>query len=206
MSKNKFDDNQFEETEENINIRAILEQYLYYWKWFVLGIFLSLIIAFVYIKYAQKQYQVSAKILLNEKESATGELAGLMDQAMLGGGSGGNAEVGDQIDVLKSKRLITKVVEENNLNIQYFSKGRVAEIELTHEKSPIKIIFLNESDKLNENLKAQFIVQIKSATKFVLTNKTTSTEKEYSFGQKIDDKIGSFVISPNKKLTKSIGN
>lgn len=206
MSKNKFDDNQFEETEENINIRAILEQYLYYWKWFVLGIFLSLIIAFVYIKYAQKQYQVSAKILLNEKESATGELAGLMDQAMLGGGSGGNAEVGDQIDVLKSKRLITKVVEENNLNIQYFSKGRVAEIELTHEKSPIKIIFLNESDKLNENLKAQFIVQIKSATKFVLTNKTTSTEKEYSFGQKIDDKIGSFVISPNKNLTKSIGN
>ena len=206
MSKNKFDDNQFEETEENINIRAILEQYLYYWKWFVLGIFLSLIIAFVYIKYAQKQYQVSAKILLNEKESATGELAGLMDQAMLGGGSGGNAEVGDQIDVLKSKRLITKVVEENNLNIQYFSKGRVAEIELTHEKSPIKIIFLNESDKLNENLKAQFIVQIKSATKFVLTNKTTSTEKEYSFGQKINDKIGSFVISPNKNLAKSIDN
>ena len=133
MSKNKFDDNQFKETEENINIRAILEQYLYYWKWLVLGIFLSLIIAFVYVKYAQKQYQVSAKILLNEKESATGELAGLMDQAMLGSGSGGNAEVGDQIDVLKSKRLITKVVEENNLNIQYFSKGRVAEIELTHE-------------------------------------------------------------------------
>lgn len=206
MSKNKFDDNQFEETEENINIRAILEQYLYYWKWFVLGIFLSLIIAFVYVKYAQKQYQVSAKILLNEKESSTGELAGLMDQAMLGSGSGGNAEVGDQIDVLKSKRLITKVVEENNLNIQYFSKGRVAEIELTHEKSPIKIIFLNESDKLNENLMAQFIVQIKSATKFVLTNKTTSTEKEYSFGQKINDKIGSFVISPNKNLAKSIDN
>ena len=88
MSKNKnnVEDHYFDEPEETINIRQILEQYLYYWKWFVLGIFLSLIIAFVYIKYAQKQYQVSAKILLNEKESATGELAGLMDQAMLGGG------------------------------------------------------------------------------------------------------------------------
>ncbi|WP_313304476.1 polysaccharide biosynthesis tyrosine autokinase [Empedobacter sp.] len=208
MSKNKnnVEDQYFDESEETINIRQILEQYLYYWKWFVFGVIISLIVAFLYVKYTQKQYQVSAKILLNEKESATGELAGLMDQAMLGGGSGGSAEVGDQIDVLKSKRLITKVVEENNLNIQYFSKGRVAEVELTQEKSPIKIIFLNEADKTNEDLEAKFIVQIKSTTKFILTNKTTSTEKEYSFGQKINDKIGSFVISPNKNLAKSIDN
>lgn len=208
MSKNKnnVEDQYFDESEETINIRQILEQYLYYWKWFVFGVIISLIVAFLYVKYTQKQYQVSAKILLNEKESATGELAGLMDQAMLGGGSGGSAEVGDQIDVLKSKRLITKVVEENNLNIQYFSKGRVTEVELTQEKSPIKIIFLNEADKANQDLKAQFIVQIKSTTKFILTNKTTSTEKEYSFGQKINDKIGSFVISPNKNLAKAIDN
>lgn len=205
-NKNNLEDQYFDESEETINIRQILEQYLYYWKWFVFGVIISLIVAFLYVKYTQKQYQVSAKILLNEKESATGELAGLMDQAMLGGGSGGSAEVGDQIDVLKSKRLITKVVEENNLNIQYFSKGRVAEVELTQEKSPIKIIFLNEADKTNEDLEAKFIVQIKSTTKFILTNKTTSTEKEYSFGQKINDKIGSFVISPNKNLAKSIDN
>jgi len=120
-NKNNLEDQYFDESEETINIRQILEQYLYYWKWFVFGVIISLTLAFLYVKYTQKQYQVSAKILLNEKESATGELAGLMDQAMLGGGSSTNAEVGDQIDVLKSKRLITKVVEENNLNIQYFS-------------------------------------------------------------------------------------
>ena len=177
MSKKKIDEKYFEESEESINIRAILEQYLYYWKWFILGIFVALIVAFVYIKYTQKQYQVSAKILLNEKESSTGELAGLMDQAMLGSGSGGNADVGDQIEILKSKRLLTKVVKQNNLNIQYFSKGRVAEVELTQENSPIKIIFLNEIDKAKDDLRGLYIVRIKSSTKFILINKQNSTEK-----------------------------
>ena len=151
-NKNKVEDQYFDESEETINIRQILEQYLYYWKWFVFGVIISLIIAFLYVKYTQKQYQVSAKILLNEKESSTGELAGLMDQAMLGGGSGGSAEVGDQIDVLKSRRLLTKVIQKNNFNIQYFSVGRVAEIQLQQEKSPIKFILLNENDKANESL------------------------------------------------------
>ena len=205
-NKNKVEDQYFDESEETINIRQILEQYLYYWKWFVFGVIISLIIAFLYVKYTQKQYQVSAKILLNEKESSTGELAGLMDQAMLGGGSGGSAEVGDQIDVLKSRRLLTKVIQKNNFNIQYFSVGRVAEIQLQQEKSPIKFILLNENDKANESLdNNSFIVSILSNTKFKLENKKTSVIKEYSFGQKITEDFGSFIISPNGSLGKHIG-
>ncbi|WP_313252377.1 polysaccharide biosynthesis tyrosine autokinase [Empedobacter sp.] len=208
MSKNKnnVEDHYFDEPEETINIRQILEQYLYYWKWFVFGVIISLIVAFLYVKYTQKQYQVSAKILLNEKESSTGELAGLMDQAMLGGGSGGSAEVGDQIDVLKSRRLLTKVIQKNNFNIQYFSVGRVAEIQLQQEKSPIKFILLNENDKTNESLdNNSFLVNILSNTKFKLENKKTSVIKEYSFGQKITEDFGSFIISPNGNLGKHIG-
>ncbi|MDH2207900.1 polysaccharide biosynthesis tyrosine autokinase [Empedobacter sp. GD03644] len=208
MSKNKnnVEDQYFDESEETINIRQILEQYLYYWKWFVFGVIISLTLAFLYVKYTQKQYQVSAKILLNEKESATGELAGLMDQAMLGGGSGGSAEVGDQIDVLKSRRLLTKVIQKNNFNIQYFSIGRVAEIQLQQEKSPVKFILLNENDKTNESLdNNSFIVSILSNTKFKLENKKTSVIKEYSFGQKITEDFGSFIISPNGSLGKHIG-
>ena len=204
MSKNKNNfEEDFENHEEEINIRQILEQYLYYWKWFVLGVIVSLIFAFIYIKYAQKQYQVSAKILLNEKESATGELAGLMDQAMLGGGST-NSEVGDQIDVLKSKRLLTKVVEKNNLNIQYFSVGRVAEIELTHDKSPIRFIFLNEENKNKDNLNDKYLITILSNTKFKLENKKTGKTNEYAFGQKISEKLGNFIISPNSEIKKHV--
>ncbi len=70
---NSTNNSSFEEEEENINLRQVLEQYLYYWKWFVLGLIVAIIGALFYLKYTQKQYQVSAKILLNEKESAAGE-------------------------------------------------------------------------------------------------------------------------------------
>lgn len=201
---NSTNNSSFEE-EENINLRQVLEQYLYYWKWFVLGLIVAIIGALFYLKYTQKQYQVSAKILLNEKESAAGELAGLADAATIFGTSS-NAEVGDQIDVLKSRRLLTKVIQKNNFNIQYFSVGRVAEIQLQQEKSPIKFILLNENDKANESLdNNSFIVSILSNTKFKLENKKTSVIKEYSFGQKITEDFGSFIISPNGNLGKHIG-
>ncbi|HBX63591.1 MAG TPA: tyrosine protein kinase [Flavobacteriaceae bacterium] len=193
----------FEDEEENINLRQILEQYLYYWKWFVLGLLVAIIGALFYLKYTQKLYQVSAKILLNEKESAAGELAGLADAATIFGSSS-NAEVGDQIEILKSRRLISKVVEKNNLNIRYFSVGRIAEIETTVKDSPIKILFLNEADKLNDELYEELNVKIESTTKFSLTNNNTKETKSYSFGQKIKSSFGDIVISPNKNISKSI--
>ena len=158
QNQTNYSNNSFEE-DENINLRQILEQYLYYWKWFVLGVIIAVIGALIYLKYTQKQYQVTAKILLNEKESAAGELAGLTDAATLFGGSA-NSEVGDQIEILKSRRLISKIVEQNNLNIRYFSVGRIAEIEMVAEEAPIKIIFLNEADKLNDELFGDFLVSI----------------------------------------------
>lgn len=61
---NSTNNSSFEEEEENINLRQVLEQYLYYWKWFVLGLIVAIIGALFYLKYTQKQYQVSAKNLI----------------------------------------------------------------------------------------------------------------------------------------------
>jgi len=46
-----------ENTEGEINLRQLFEQYAYYWKWFVLAIILSLGVAIVYLRYAQKKLQ-----------------------------------------------------------------------------------------------------------------------------------------------------
>ena len=201
---NKQKENIFsEEIEENINIRQLVEQYLYYWKWFVLGIILALTIAIVYIKTAEKKYNVSSKILLNDKDSgAKGDISSMMDQALLGGASL-NAEVGDQIDILKSKRLINKVVEKNNLNIKYFDLENIVKKQLSEINSPLKIISLDKKTK--QDLEDDnFIIKILSNTKFELENKKTKDVKEYSFGQKINGELGNYIISPNTNISKSI--
>lgn len=192
-----------EEIEKNINIRQLVEQYLYYWKWFVLGLILTLTIAIIYVKIAEKQYKVSSKILLNDKNAgAKGDVANMMDQALLGGSSL-NAEVGDQIDILKSKRLLTKVVQKNNLNIQYFDLESIVQKELSEANSSIKIILIDK--KYGEELEDDnFIITILSTTKFKLENKDTKEKKEYSFGQKISGKLGNYIVSPNQNITENI--
>jgi len=203
-TQNKQKGENFSEgVEENINIRQIIEQYLYYWKWFVLGLILALTIAVVYLKTAEKKYKVSSKILLNDKNSGgKGDIANMMDQALLGGSSL-NAEVGDQIDILKSKRLLTKVVQKNNLNIDYFDLESIVKKQISETNSPLKIILIdkkNEENLENDN----FIITILSNTKFRLENKKNKQEKEYSFGQKITGELGNYIISPNHSISNNI--
>lgn len=189
--------------EENVNIRQLIEQYLYYWKWFVLGIFLALTIAAVYLKIAEKQYKVSSKILLNDKNSSgKGDISSMMDQALLGGSSL-NAEVGDQIDILRSKRLLTKVVEKNNLNIEYFNTEDVTKKKLSEANSPLKIILIDKNleDGLEDD---NFIITILSTTKFKLEDKKSKEIKEYSFGQKVAGELGNYIVSPNQTINKNI--
>ncbi|GGE91634.1 capsular exopolysaccharide family [Chishuiella changwenlii] len=203
-TQNKYKENTFsEEIEENINIRQLIEQYLYYWKWFVLGLILAITIAIIYVKTVEKQYKVSSKILLNDKDAGgKGDIASMMDQALLGGSSL-NAEVGDQIDILKSKRLITKVVQKNNLNIEYFDSKGIVKKQLYETNSPVKIILIHKRNEevLNDD---NFIIKVLSNTKFKLENKQTKDEKEYSFGQKITGELGNYIISPNHNISENI--
>ncbi|WP_333662900.1 GumC family protein [Chishuiella changwenlii] len=187
--------------EDNINIKQLVEQYLYYWKWFFLGIILSLTLAFIYIKNAEKHYNVSSKILLNDNESSSkGDIASMMDQALLGGSSL-NSEVGDQIDILKSKRLLTKVIQKNNLNIEYFDLQEFIKKQITSSESPIKVTKLKEKQN-NDFDNDKFTITILSTTKFRLKNQNTKDVKEYYFGQKFNGEIGEYIITPNYKVSK----
>ena len=47
---------------EEINIKEILFRYLGYWKLFVVGAVLSLLVAYTYLRYASNIYQTNAKI------------------------------------------------------------------------------------------------------------------------------------------------
>jgi len=69
--------------EQELNLTQIFEQYAFYWRWFVISVFACLFIAFVYLRYAQKVYNTSAKILLQDEKQASGDMAGLAELATM---------------------------------------------------------------------------------------------------------------------------
>ncbi len=138
--------------EETIDIKEILLEYLQYWKWIVLSVFITMLSAYVYLKFLKNLYKVETTILIknNSKNSASGELAVFQD---LGVTQSSANYIEDEIQIIRSFPIITKVVVNNQLNTRYFIVGNIREVELFNSV-PFKINFKNSSD-------ISFVISIK---------------------------------------------
>ncbi len=112
-------------TEEDFNAKDILEKYLVYWPWFILGVFLCLSMAFIYLRYTTPQYLASANILVKDdkKGGILSEMSAFTD---LGVGGGLKSNVDNEIEILKSRTLVESTVKRLELNISILSKGKVS--------------------------------------------------------------------------------
>ena len=191
--------------EEEFNFKQLFEQYAFYWKWFLLSIIVCLVGATLYLRYAEKIYSVSAKILLQNEKEASGELSGLSELANISGYSPGSAFVSDQIDILKSRRIVRKVVEESTLNISYFSIGKVKSTEVLAKDSPIKLIPVNSNNPKLDSLSYTANIVINDENSFDLTDNNRKL-KNLTFGSKIESPLGVLMILPNGIIKRFIGN
>ena len=115
-----------EENQEN-SIKDLLIKYLFHWKWFVISISIALILGVVYLRYQVPQYEVNATILIKDdkKGQVSDELTAFEDLGILKN----TKNIDNEIEILRSRSLMTKVVNELKLNITYYSFGRPIEHE-----------------------------------------------------------------------------
>lgn len=117
--------------------RAFLFRLLRNWYWFLLAIGLSVAAAWVYLRYAVPIYQVSSTILIqSEKNQRTVTEAFITEKL----GIETNFEIEDEIQLLKSRSLMRRVVDSLRIHIQYFSEGRVKTSEVyPYQDQPLAI-------------------------------------------------------------------
>ncbi|UFH35735.1 GumC family protein [Flavobacterium acetivorans] len=135
-----------EDTEDNFQLRAILDQYIFHWKWFVLGVFLCLGIAFGYLRYVIPQYKASTTILVKDEKKGGGlsELSAFADMG-LGGALKNNVD--NEIEILKSRTLVESTVRELHLNVNLVVEGNVIDATL-YDNSPISVRFIRPTAAL----------------------------------------------------------
>jgi uncharacterized protein involved in exopolysaccharide biosynthesis len=141
--KENFNSNQFQDT-DTINIREELEKYIIHWKWFLLGGVLALLLAFVYLRYSTPKYKATTSIMIkdNQKSGISKELEAFKDMGIVGGGSTNNTD--NEIEILKSRKVIGNVVDSLSLTISYLSEGRVKKSEV-YKKSPFVLKFIEKN-------------------------------------------------------------
>jgi len=186
-----------ESDESELNLKQIFEQYAFYWKWFVISVFACLFIAFVYLRYAQKIYNTSAKILLQDEKQASGDMAGLAELATITGMGGSSAAfVNDQIEILRSRRLMRKVVETNRLYLSYYVKGNIKSSEVLEKDAPLKVLLLEPNHARLDSVAYTFTVS-KKADSYKIKDEEGGT-RDYTLGSKIQTPIGPISLVPHE--------
>jgi tyrosine-protein kinase Etk/Wzc len=204
MERNPSNENHNRE----FQLRNFIDHYLVHWKWFLTGTFISLTIAFVYLRYTTPQFKATATILVKDEKKG-GMLSELSAFSDMGIESGLKNNVDNEIEILKSRTLIENTVKRLHLNISMFVKGNIIYSEM-FEKTPIKIHFIPKTDLFyGTNITLQFL-EISSNT-FQLVNQLQSessknnflTKNEFQYGELIETENWNLIITKNpSKLFK----
>ena len=183
------------------SIVNLFELYLSKWKLIVVCLFIALALAFLKIRYSTSLFEATATIKLKEDENSRSlaEISSLQNGML----NSTLPSVTDEIQVIKSRSILTEVVKDLKLNISYFVSGRVKHEEI-YSEPPLNINFFT-SDSIVEHINKSLFLKIISAQKYELSkvNKNEFLEFDdgdtttHSFGERVKGSFGDFVITPN---------
>lgn len=204
----------FDTDEADVNIKEVLFKYLRFWPWFIASALIAVAVAFFYLKYTPTVYNSEAKIKIidDTKELNIGADA----LSMLSGKPKINLD--NEIEVLKSYRLLAQVVDELDLQVDYAIEGNLKTSQIW--KAPFKVIHLPEVDTLKKALSYkldwdanQFYITDEDGQKYsqALTAETPAQGLPFviQMNAKVpndmeNDKNYKFVIKPFKSTVMSL--
>jgi len=121
-------------------LSSFLKKAAYHWPLYVIVILLSLIGAYIYLRYTTPLYLSSGKIYIKDERKGSRELDALKELTLFSS----SKTVENEMEIIKSPLLIQDVIRKNGFNIRYFVKGRVINKEM-YKHLPIEITILTDS-------------------------------------------------------------
>ncbi|MDR0756266.1 MAG: tyrosine protein kinase, partial [Tannerella sp.] len=110
---------------ETVDLKTIIVRYMRQWKLFLAVFILSFIPAVLYLTFYPRTYEFMARIQVQEDAGISpagfglGEAAGIMKSFGISGGSMGSVNIEDEISILSSSRIISRMILELGLNVEY---------------------------------------------------------------------------------------
>ncbi|MBT8393250.1 MAG: tyrosine protein kinase, partial [Bacteroidia bacterium] len=172
-------------------LREIIEKYLAHWKWYIACILVCIVLAFINLRYSTDAYKIQATIRINENMADENVVEGYSNTNQSYRNKDASKIVKDEIEVLKSRPLIKKIVQDLNLNIRIFGQGSFKATEY-YNNEPIAINFLS-NDSIINSIDTILTVHVRNNSKYLLEK----GGKENTFGEKVNTPFGAIVITPN---------
>lgn len=170
MAKDKQDTTVQNVTDEQFDTKGLLLDYLSNLKWVILSVVICLTVAYFYVATQIPIYTVSTSIYLNNDDAApTNRIMDGIDGQSIYDMSSFIDET--EIEIMKSRNNLVKIVDSLNLAYQYFNVGAlrdkpmyktssvVAELDsvsLRNLKSPITVVVDKTDDGYTVNTKSRY--------------------------------------------------
>ena len=189
MKEDLYDDFDLEVKEEKTDFKAILFKYAIHWPWFLACTLLCMAGAWLYLCCTPPVYNISASVIIKDNDKNSKASSGMGDLEDLGFYSSIN-NFDNEVEILQSRTLIKKVVEELDLYISYATKSSFHDIEL-YKSSPVKVwITPEEAQKLPAPARLHLTLQPGNK----LNVKLRIGEEEYN---KQFDKLPALLTTPS---------
>lgn len=181
---------------EKIDVSSILRKYLRHWYFFAAGLVICLGAAFLYLRYSTPQYRVSSTLLIKDDKKGS-ELAGNSVFSDLGMFQS-SKNISNEIEVLRSKDLMHRVLQDLSLYATYYEQGRIKSTEVYGRTLPLKLI-IGELD--SAAFDKTITLHIKSDNSFELEGEEEEERSLHQFGQEIHKSYGTFTVTAQTGIT-----
>ncbi len=130
-----------------LTAKEIFFKYLVYLPLFIICTAVAVTIAYLYIRYKVPIYSSGISVLINDNSkggSPSDEM--MLDQLTL---YKKKANLANETELLKSTSMMARVVTSLELNVLYYTEGKVKKSEMYGPGLPIKAVFSNIKDSSN---------------------------------------------------------
>ena len=137
----------------NISVKDLFYKYLRFLPLFLLSVAIMLFSAYLYLRYSTEIYQVRATLMIKSDKSPGRQ--DKLDELFM---SNNNNNIQNEIEILKSRPLMARVVNVLNLQTGYYAVGRIKSSSNIYKSTPFQFdIFEIKDSSSNFSLKIYFI-------------------------------------------------
>lgn len=181
--------------EEEIHINELIRPYLKRWKWFVLGGIFALFIAYLFLKTQNPVYEVVSTVLIKDSKKSMGGQDFEMLRDLSGLGKMSSDGVDNEMEILKSKKLMTTVIKDLGLETDVYVPGFFKDTEVYGKTSPITVKIITEKETLKPVKPVHLTI---NGDKLILNSEDIGSINS-SFNKLISLKNANIIILKNKK-------
>ncbi len=190
--------------EREIDYLALLFKYFFYWRWFVASVLICCVATYVFLRYQTPVYNISSSVLIKEEDkrggSSNNPLAAIQDLGMFSMTNNFDNEV----EILKSRTLIKKVVNDLNLNVRVVKKRVFGYAIPLYKNSPVQVYMTpEESSRLEEPIRLELIFAKSGKLSVVAEYVQDGEEREM---KQVFDQLPAVLPTPVGVLSFTLGD